>query len=106
MVIKTVSLYIAGFIVLFYFVSFTVSADLPAIFKPLLYFNLFGLSCWLPFVNWIFVWSHKMKIEVLEFYCRKRKNEKNLAFTAEISQSEINSAPMEDEMDVSRENFI
>lgn len=102
--LKTIWLYIIGFIILLFFVSFTGSATIPKFSEPFFYFNMFGFSCLLPFINWIYVWSQKMKNDVLEFYCGKKQNTIEDMIKTDLSETEINSGAISNELDVSREN--
>lgn len=102
--LKTIWLYIIGFIILLFFVSFTGSSTIPPLFVPVFYVNIFGFSCLLPFINWIYVWSQKMKNDVLQFYCGKKQNTIENMIKTDFSDTEINSGTISNELDVSREN--
>jgi hypothetical protein len=104
--LKTIWLYIIGFIILLFFVSFTGSSNIPPLFVPVFYFNIFGFSCLLPFINWIYVWSQKMKNDVLEFYCGKRNNEQEIMTQNDLLGNERISERTSYEMDNTTENDI
>ena len=109
-VLQTIWLYIVGFIILLYFVSFTVSTRMPEILQSLIFFNLFGFSCLLPFINWIFVWSQKIKVEILAFYCRKQNNDKEIANNIDLLENKRQCDSMGSEMsntnEIENENDI